>query len=128
VRLSTPLETYPDKLNVEGSNLPIIHVNPHFDVCDIRGGKCPCSRNQGNHPAFVDPSLLDTLNISPIMDSPGDQYLDSPMEGDDVAYPCKGCGDVSVPALKQVCLNLPLTIILFAQILEEGKAFELGEL
>ncbi|PQE23225.1 hypothetical protein CJF31_00006957 [Rutstroemia sp. NJR-2017a BVV2] len=60
------------------------------------------------------------------MDSPGDSYLDSPMEGDDVAYPCKGCGDVSVPALKQVCLNLPLTIILFAQILEEGKAFELA--
>lgn len=27
------------------------------------------------------------------MDSPAD-YLDSPMEGDDVAYPCKGCGDV----------------------------------
>ena len=27
------------------------------------------------------------------MDSPAD-YLDSPMDGDDVAYPCKGCGDV----------------------------------
>lgn len=37
------------------------------------------------------------------MDSPAD-YLDSPMEGDDVAYPCKGCGDI----------------------LEEGKAFELA--
>ncbi|KAM3065541.1 Rho-type gtpase-activating protein [Clarireedia jacksonii] len=38
------------------------------------------------------------------MDSPGDSYLDSPMDGDDVAYPCKGCGDI----------------------LEEGKAFELA--
>ena len=30
-----------------------------------------------------------------MMDSPAD-YLDSPMDGDgdDVAYPCKGCGDV----------------------------------
>ncbi|CZR62427.1 related to RGA1-RHO-type GTPase-activating protein for Cdc42p [Phialocephala subalpina] len=37
------------------------------------------------------------------MESPAD-YLDSPMEGDDVAYPCKGCGDI----------------------LEEGKAFELA--
>jgi Rho-type GTPase-activating protein 1/2 len=27
------------------------------------------------------------------MESPAD-YLDSPMDGDDVAYPCKGCGDV----------------------------------
>jgi hypothetical protein len=34
-----------------------------------------------------------------------DDYLDSPLDGDDVAYPCKGCGDI----------------------LEEGKAFELGE-
>ncbi|KUJ10256.1 RhoGAP-domain-containing protein [Mollisia scopiformis] len=37
------------------------------------------------------------------MESPAD-YLDSPMDGDDVAYPCKGCGDI----------------------LEEGKAFELA--
>ena len=27
------------------------------------------------------------------MESPGD-YLESPMDGDDIAYPCKGCGDV----------------------------------
>ncbi|RAL66132.1 hypothetical protein DID88_005804 [Monilinia fructigena] len=33
------------------------------------------------------------------MESPDNStYLESPMEGDDVAYPCKGCGgDVSVP-------------------------------
>ncbi|CZT00755.1 related to RGA1-RHO-type GTPase-activating protein for Cdc42p [Rhynchosporium graminicola] len=37
------------------------------------------------------------------MESPAD-YLDSPMDGEDVAYPCKGCGDI----------------------LEEGKAFELA--
>lgn len=37
------------------------------------------------------------------MESPAD-YLDSPMDGDDMAYPCKGCGDI----------------------LEEGKAFELA--
>lgn len=29
------------------------------------------------------------------MESPAD-YLDSPMDGDDVAYPCKGCGDVRI--------------------------------
>ena len=29
------------------------------------------------------------------MESPAD-YLDSPMDGDDMAYPCKGCGDVSL--------------------------------
>ncbi|KAB8303450.1 hypothetical protein EYC80_004873 [Monilinia laxa] len=39
------------------------------------------------------------------MESPDNStYLESPMEGDDVAYPCKGCGDI----------------------LEEGKAFELA--
>ncbi|KAF7868543.1 hypothetical protein EAF04_005074 [Stromatinia cepivora] len=39
------------------------------------------------------------------MESPDNgTYLESPMEGDDVAYPCKGCGDI----------------------LEEGKAFELA--
>ncbi|KAG9236198.1 hypothetical protein BJ875DRAFT_239479 [Amylocarpus encephaloides] len=37
------------------------------------------------------------------MDSPAD-YLESPMDSEDVAYPCKGCGDI----------------------LEEGKAFELA--
>ncbi|KAG9249294.1 hypothetical protein BJ878DRAFT_1691 [Calycina marina] len=37
------------------------------------------------------------------MESPA-EYLDSPMDGDDMAYPCKGCGDI----------------------LEEGKAFELA--
>ncbi|KAL3418296.1 Rho-type GTPase-activating protein 4 [Phlyctema vagabunda] len=37
------------------------------------------------------------------MESPAD-YMDSPMDPDDVAYPCKGCGDI----------------------LEEGKAFELA--
>lgn len=29
------------------------------------------------------------------MELPGD-YMESSMDGDDVAYPCKGCGDVSV--------------------------------
>ncbi|KAI9645382.1 Rho-type gtpase-activating protein [Ciborinia camelliae] len=39
------------------------------------------------------------------MESPDNStYLESPVEGDDVAYPCKGCGDI----------------------LEEGKAFELA--
>ncbi|KAH8592960.1 hypothetical protein B0O99DRAFT_516827 [Bisporella sp. PMI_857] len=38
------------------------------------------------------------------MESPAADYLDSPMDGDDAAYPCKGCGDI----------------------LEEGKAFELA--
>ena len=29
------------------------------------------------------------------MESPAADYLDSPLDGDDIAYPCKGCGDVS---------------------------------
>jgi hypothetical protein len=37
------------------------------------------------------------------MESPGG-YPESPLDQDDVVYPCKGCGEI----------------------LEEGKAFELG--
>jgi hypothetical protein len=29
------------------------------------------------------------------MESPGD-YLEPTMDGDDIAYPCKGCGEVSI--------------------------------
>jgi len=45
------------------------------------------------------------------------------MEGDDVAYPCKGCGDVCLFERQ----NLSSPALTLAQILEEGKAFELGE-
>ncbi|QSZ33927.1 hypothetical protein DSL72_005506 [Monilinia vaccinii-corymbosi] len=63
------------------------------------------------------------------MESPDNStYLESPMEGDDLAYPCKGCGDVSVPVplTREMFVNLPLKWFFLAQILEEGKAFELA--
>lgn len=55
------------------------------------------------------------------MESPG-AYPESPLDQDDVVYPCKGCGEVAgqVPPPR---LRHKLTP---TQILEEGKAFELG--
>jgi len=49
-------------------------------------------------------------------------YPESPNEEGDAIYPCKGCGEVrmSIPAI------LKLRLTLLSQILEEGKAFELG--
>lgn len=64
------------------------------------------------------------------MESPDNStYMESPMEGDDTAYPCKGCGDVSapVPSTRGV-FESATKVNFFAQILEEGKAFELGKL
>lgn len=51
-------------------------------------------------------------------------YPDSPMEPEDDAYPCKGCGEVS-GSWPAFCLHNAEWI---AQVLEEGKAFELGML
>lgn len=52
-------------------------------------------------------------------------FPESPMDPDDVAYPCKGCGQVSCP------VSILWRTVTFAdhftsKILEEGKAFELG--
>lgn len=53
---------------------------------------------------------------------------DSPTDGEDIIYTCKGCGEVRV-ANPPVRLATPLlTLRLTTQILEEGKAFELGML
>lgn len=30
---------------------------------------------------------------------PPAEYMESPLDGEDVAYPCKGCGDVSRDAV-----------------------------
>jgi hypothetical protein len=57
------------------------------------------------------------------MESPAD-YLDSPMDADDIPYPCKGCGEVR--CFYESRTSWPHTDSLF-QILEEGKAFELGK-
>ena len=62
---------------------------------------------------------------------------ESPMEADDIAYPCKGCGEVC--HTPPFCLSPDLAMpppdsssntngVNFLQILEEGKAFELGML
>lgn len=63
------------------------------------------------------------------MDSPA-AYPESPMEQDDAAYPCKGCGEVrlSQPAITSKPNSDRLTDHARPnpQILEEGKAFELG--
>lgn len=62
-------------------------------------------------------------------------FPESPMEADDIAYPCKGCGKVcNTPPL---CLSADLAMpppdssshtndVDHQQIFEEGKAFELG--
>lgn len=57
-----------------------------------------------------------------------DDYLESPMESDDV-FPCKGCGEVSSPgrSAKLPVVNPTIANIASLQILEEGKAFELGK-
>ncbi|KAF2750093.1 RhoGAP-domain-containing protein [Sporormia fimetaria CBS 119925] len=57
------------------------------------------------------------------MDSPG-AYPESPLDQDDVVYPCKGCGEVRYSAHT----NYPGSCadVCLIQILEEGKAFELA--
>ena len=57
-------------------------------------------------------------------------YPESPLEPDDAVYPCKGCGEVRDGPLI-VSRAAPLLLAPNAdncneQILEEGKAFELG--
>lgn len=60
-------------------------------------------------------------------------YSDSPMEQDDAPIPCKGCGEVRAPPLSYPSYSLLAELstpnandIYAVQILEEGKAFELG--
>jgi len=57
-----------------------------------------------------------------------DDYLDSPMDADDI-FPCKGCGEVG--RLLHHLLKNSVPVVnsnrsAVSQILEEGKAFELG--
>jgi hypothetical protein len=58
-----------------------------------------------------------------------DDYLDTAMEAEDV-FPCKGCGEVSYSVGLHTYAGLKsfkqLTQSSALQILEEGKAFELG--
>ena len=69
-------------------------------------------------------------------------YPDSPMDQDEAAFPCKGCGEVCQKKMDgpqtelEPCLPLIHAppkremvhwLIVFVQILEEGKAFELGK-
>ena len=63
---------------------------------------------------------------------PSAGYPDSPMDADDAVYPCKGCGEVcpnQVLSQLQLC-HAPdserALLTSMEQILEEGKAFELG--
>lgn len=60
------------------------------------------------------------------MDSPGD-FAESPLDQEDVVYPCKGCGEVG-KAQEIVLYTHEQTAPNELQILEEGKAFELGKL
>jgi|SRR5271154_7093812 len=57
------------------------------------------------------------------MESPT-AYPVSPMDGDEVAFPCKGCGEVCFTHFSFLCVDQ--TELTRGQILEEGKAFELG--
>jgi len=52
------------------------------------------------------------------MESPAD-YLDSPMDGDDVAYPCKGCGDVR--SLKQRSLRFVVILTVIHRFSRKAK-------
>lgn len=82
-RTVAPLTTYPND-DVETSHLPI-HV-----LTQQGRQKEPRRRvveDIGDRRASL------TAWPESTMESPG-EYLESPMEGDDVAYPCKGCGDV----------------------------------
>ena len=54
--------------------------------------------------------------------SPG-VYPESPNDIEDVVYPCKGCGEVLYTHVRH---GIPIADNPFPQILEEGKAFELG--
>ena len=66
-----------------------------------------------------------------VMDS-SSGFPESPMEQDEAAYPCKGCGEVCFRP--PCCLSAKPPPVLgwgandgnHTQILEEGKAFELG--
>lgn len=60
-------------------------------------------------------------------------FPESPMEQDEAVYPCKGCGEVRCPtppccfaAMPPPDLGRDLLTTCLYQILEEGKAFELG--
>ena len=53
-------------------------------------------------------------------------YPESPPDPEDVSYPCKGCGEVR--SIQTPYLTVYLTKLTQHQILEEGKAFELGKL
>ena len=56
-------------------------------------------------------------------------FPDSPLDPDDVAYPCKGCGNVCFGPLSwsSRCTVRASKTDAALQILEEGKAFELGK-
>ena len=54
--------------------------------------------------------------------SPG-VYPESPNDIEDVVYPCKGCGEVLYTHVRH---EHSIADYPFPQILEEGKAFELG--
>ena len=51
---------------------------------------------------------------------------ESPLDQDDAAYPCKGCGEVSRPKSFTPVFVYADRSSSVMQILEEGKAFELG--
>lgn len=56
------------------------------------------------------------------MESPG-VYPESPNDQEDVVYPCKGCGEVLYTTNGDEHMTADSLV---PQILEEGKAFELG--
>ena len=53
-------------------------------------------------------------------------FPDSPMDENDVVYPCKGCGEVFATMGSASLVAAAIANTLMSQILEEGKAFELG--
>jgi hypothetical protein len=59
------------------------------------------------------------------MDSDDTTPGSSPIDEDDIPVPCKGCGSVS-SNIGSDLFEIKLTRIL--QVLEEGKAFELGSI
>jgi hypothetical protein len=113
-----------------------------------RGGGCPCIERDGDgllilvsHQVYLSITGLDDslrrfatavaageekiiphiMSAAVQMESPA-TYPESPTEGEDI-YPCKGCGEVLYTESEQEVMYANFDM---SQILEEGKAFELG--